>query len=47
MTWEVAAQSDGTQVTIRAVDVPEGISAEDHAVGLSSSLAQLAAVVEA
>jgi hypothetical protein len=29
------------------VDVPEGISAEDHAVGLSSSLAQLAAVVEA
>jgi hypothetical protein len=47
MTWEVAAQSDGTQVTIRAVDVPEGISAEDHAVGLSSSLAQLAAFVEA
>jgi uncharacterized protein YndB with AHSA1/START domain len=47
MTWEVAAHAAGTQVTIRAADVPEGISAEDHAAGLSSSLAQLAACVEA
>jgi uncharacterized protein YndB with AHSA1/START domain len=45
-TWEVAARHDGTHVTIRAVDVPEGISAEDHAVGMASSLAQLAAFVE-
>ena len=47
MTWEAAAHPDGTKVTIRATDVPEGISAEDHAAGLSSSLAQLAAYVEA
>lgn len=46
MTWEVAAHPDGTEVTIRATDVPAGISAEDHAAGLSSSLAQLAARVE-
>jgi uncharacterized protein YndB with AHSA1/START domain len=47
MTWELAPRRDGTQVTIRAVDVPPGISPEDHAVGLASSLAQLAAFVEA
>jgi uncharacterized protein YndB with AHSA1/START domain len=47
MTWEVAARHDGTQVTIRAEDVPAGITAEDHAAGLASSLAQLAAFVEA
>ncbi len=46
MTWEVSARPDGTQVTIRAVDVPAGISPEDHAVGMASSLAQLAAFVE-
>jgi hypothetical protein len=33
-------------VDIRADDVPAGISAEDHAVGLASSLANLAAYVE-
>jgi len=47
MTWDVVAHPDGTQVTIPAAAVPEGISAEDHAVGLASSLAQLAASVEA
>jgi uncharacterized protein YndB with AHSA1/START domain len=47
MTWEVTASHGGTRVTIRAADVPEGISAEDHAVGMASSLAQLAAFVEA
>ena len=46
MTWEVAARHDGTEVTIRAESVPPGISPEDHAVGLASSLAQLAAHVE-
>jgi uncharacterized protein YndB with AHSA1/START domain len=46
MTWEVAARHDGTEVTIRAAEVPAGISAEDHADGLASSLAQLAAFVE-
>jgi uncharacterized protein YndB with AHSA1/START domain len=47
MTWEVMARQDGTEVTIRATDVPAGISAEDHAAGLASSLAQLAELVEA
>ena len=47
MTWEVVARNSQTYVTIRADDVPEGISAEDHASGMSSSLAQLAAFVEA
>ncbi len=46
MTWEVAAVEAGTRVDIVAEDVPDGISAEDHAAGLSSSLANLADYVE-
>jgi uncharacterized protein YndB with AHSA1/START domain len=46
MTWEVTAVEAGTRVDIVAEDVPDGISAEDHATGLSSSLANLAAFVE-
>jgi uncharacterized protein YndB with AHSA1/START domain len=46
MTWEVSALGDGTEVRIRAEDVPDGISAEDHAAGLSSSLDNLAAYLE-
>ena len=46
MTWEVTAVDAGTRVVIRADDVPDGISAEDHAAGLASSLANLAAHVE-
>jgi uncharacterized protein YndB with AHSA1/START domain len=46
MTWEVTAAGDGTRVDIRAEDVPDGITAEDHAAGLASSLAKLAAYVE-
>ena len=42
MTWEVSAVDEGTRVDITADDVPDGISAEDHAVGLASSLANLA-----
>ena len=42
MTWELTPAGDGTRVDIRADDVPPGISAEDHATGLSSSLANLA-----
>ena len=40
MTWEVTAVDAGTRVDIRADDVPDGISAEDHAAGLASSLAE-------
>ncbi len=46
MTWTVTATEDGTRVDFRADDVPVGISAEDHAAGLASSLANLAAYVE-
>lgn len=46
MTWEVAAVDGGTRVDITAEDVPDGISAEDHAAGLASSLANLAVYLE-
>jgi uncharacterized protein YndB with AHSA1/START domain len=46
MTWEVTASGAGTRVTIVAEDVPDGISAEDHAAGLASSLTNLAAYLE-
>jgi uncharacterized protein YndB with AHSA1/START domain len=46
MTWEVSAVDAGTRVEITADDVPDGISAEDHATGLASSLANLARYVE-
>jgi uncharacterized protein YndB with AHSA1/START domain len=46
MTWEVSAVDGGTRVQITADDVPDGISAEDHAQGLASSLAKLAGYVE-
>ncbi|TCK26121.1 SRPBCC domain-containing protein [Pseudonocardia endophytica] len=42
MTWELTGEAGGTRVVIRADDVPSGISAEDHAVGLRSSLDNLA-----
>jgi uncharacterized protein YndB with AHSA1/START domain len=43
MSWEVTAIDGGSLVEIRADDVPEGITAEDHAAGLASSLDNLAA----
>jgi uncharacterized protein YndB with AHSA1/START domain len=46
ITWELAAVDAATRVDIRADDVPAGISAEDHAAGLASSLANLAAYLE-
>jgi uncharacterized protein YndB with AHSA1/START domain len=46
MTWEVGAVDAGTRVEIRADNVPAGISVEDHAAGLASSLANLAAYLE-
>jgi uncharacterized protein YndB with AHSA1/START domain len=42
MTWEVIAVDGGTRVDITADDVPDGISAEDHAAGMASSLVKLA-----
>ena len=46
MTWAVTAADRGTRVDIVAEDVPDGISAQDHAAGLTSSLTNLAAYVE-
>src|SRR5436309_2708637 len=46
MTWELTAVDAGTRVDIRAENVPAGISAEDHAGGLASSLANLATYLE-
>ncbi|HEU4807014.1 MAG TPA: SRPBCC family protein [Homoserinimonas sp.] len=46
MTWSVAAVDAGTRVEFRADNVPVGISAEDHAAGLASSLENLAAYLE-
>lgn len=47
MTWAVTPVAGGTRVDLVADDVPTGITAEDHAVGLWSSLVNLAAHVEA
>jgi uncharacterized protein YndB with AHSA1/START domain len=46
MTWELSVENSGTRVKIRADNVPTGIAPEDHAVGMESSLANLAAFVE-
>jgi uncharacterized protein YndB with AHSA1/START domain len=46
MTWEVTAVDEGTRVDITAEDVPAGISAEDHAAALTSSLMNLAEYLE-
>ena len=46
MTWEVRAADGGSVVEITASDVPDGISAEDHAAGMASSLENLARHLE-
>lgn len=46
MTWTFEPRGGGTQVLVRATGVPEGIPAVDHVLGLASSLANLARVVE-
>jgi uncharacterized protein YndB with AHSA1/START domain len=42
MTWSLESVESDTRVEFRAEDVPPGISAEDHAAGLESSLRNLA-----
>ncbi len=46
VTWSLEPTSGGTRVEIRADGVPDGIPAADHAEGMASSLANLAAWVE-
>jgi uncharacterized protein YndB with AHSA1/START domain len=45
VTWTVGAVEGGTRVELIADDVPDGISADDHAAGLTSSLENLASYV--
>jgi uncharacterized protein YndB with AHSA1/START domain len=42
MTWEIDSVDSRSRVQITAENVPDGISEEDHLVGMSSTLAQLA-----
>lgn len=46
MTWAITAVEGGTRVEVTVEDVPDGVSAEDHATGLDSSLANLARYLE-
>jgi uncharacterized protein YndB with AHSA1/START domain len=46
MTWEVSTADGGTRVDITADDVPDVVSPEDHAAGLTSSLQNLADYLE-
>lgn len=46
MTWTFTSVPQGTEVSVRCENVPEGISAEDHAAGLSSTLENLARLTE-
>jgi uncharacterized protein YndB with AHSA1/START domain len=42
MTWEMTPADGGTRVDITADNVPDGISAKDHATGMISSLDKFA-----
>ena len=46
MTWGLAWCAEGTEVSVIAENVPPGIDPDDHAAGLASSLANLAAFLE-
>lgn len=46
VTTDLLPVKDGTRVTISCEHVPPGISAEDHAAGMASTLRNLAAFIE-
>lgn len=46
MVWTFQPENGATLVTVRAENVPYGITPEDHEIGLNSSLENLAAFVE-
>lgn len=46
MTWALQPSDSGTYVEFIAEHVPEGISVEDHAAGMASSLGKLAVYLE-
>jgi uncharacterized protein YndB with AHSA1/START domain len=45
LTWSLEPAGEDTKVIVTAENVPSGISAEDHAAGLASSLENLARFV--
>lgn len=47
MVWSLRSEREGTTAEFEARHVPEGIRARDHAEGLTSSLSNLAAYLEA
>jgi uncharacterized protein YndB with AHSA1/START domain len=47
MTWMFEPAEEGTTVTVRADNVPDGISRAEHAAGLKSSIDNLTAFVSA
>lgn len=47
MCWSLTEVTGGTEVTITAENVPEGITPEDHDAGMRSTLENLAAFTEA
>lgn len=47
MSWQLAAVPGGTRVDVVAEDVPPGIAEAEHLTGLRSSLANLAAYMQA
>lgn len=46
MSWTFEPAPEGARATVTAENVPSGISAEDHAAGLASSLENLARFAE-
>lgn len=46
MEWNLHGVDDGTEMEVVARDVPVGIRARDHALGIMSSLANLAGYLE-
>lgn len=46
MEWTLRSVDEGTMVELEARDVPVGIRARDHAEGLTSSLSNLAGLLE-
>jgi len=46
MTWSFQEVDEGTEVSVRCENVPEGIRPEDHRTGLASTLENLAKFTE-
>jgi uncharacterized protein YndB with AHSA1/START domain len=46
MTWELTPADEGTRFDITADNVPDGVSRQDHIVGMTSSLDKLAQWLE-